>query len=197
MKDLKLFSILLVVACAAGCAPKEEQRLGSSSTAQRADTQAAARAEAARTEAAATEAARVTAARTAAAATEAAAAAAARSEAARTAAADAAEELRAFNYEARTRFSEEMKTKVASLRESLDALGAGLESASATVRAEAVARQAALRVQVEALEARIAALDAATPTTWETIKADAVDAYVAVGDGFDDARRWLSNAIAP
>ena len=50
---------------------------------------------------------------------------------------------------------------------------------------------------MKALEKQLVALNGATPSTWEGIKADSLKAFDAVSDGFDQARQWVSQKIAP
>lgn len=116
---------------------------------------------------------------------------------AKTAAAEASKEMRAFAYEQRAQFSEKMKAQVAALNESVDTLSAKVEKSTAAVKADAAPKLAALRAQIESLKAQIVALDSATPSTWERIKTESIKAYDAVSEGFDNARQWTSEVIAP
>lgn len=117
--------------------------------------------------------------------------------AATTAAQDVAEEMRAFAFDQRAVFTAKMTAKVEALRENVSTLSAKIDGSTAEVKSAAAPKLKALRDQMKVLEKQLVALEGATPSTWDGIKADSLKAYVAVDDGFDDARRWVSEQIAP
>lgn len=116
---------------------------------------------------------------------------------AQAAAADAAEEMRDYAYEQRAEFVADMEVKLAAMNREVDELSAKIARSSDSVKAEAKPRLAALREQVAQLTRQVAAAKDATPTTWTGIKADAHKSYTAVKDGFNQARQWVSDKIAP
>jgi len=108
-----------------------------------------------------------------------------------------AEQMRAYAYEQRAEFIKKMNAEVAKLREEAQTLTAKVEAADASAKAEAAPKLDALREQMKLLEKQLVALNGATPTTWEGIKADSLKAYEAVGEGVNQARLWVSEKIAP
>lgn len=110
---------------------------------------------------------------------------------------DAVQEMQDFTYAQRTEFVATMKTKMAALERSLDELSAEIEKSGDAVKTEAKPKLAALRQQVATLNEQVDALQNATPTTWDNVKAEAQKTYASLEDGFNQARQWVSEKIAP
>lgn len=110
---------------------------------------------------------------------------------------DAVQEMQDFTYGQKTEFVATMKTKMTALERSLDELSAKIEKSGDAVQSEARPKLAALREQVARLNKQMEALQNATPTTWDNVKAEAQKTYASLEDGFNQARQWVSEKIAP
>ena len=76
-------------------------------------------------------------------------------------------------------------------------LSTKVENSSDAIKAEARPKIVALRVQAEQLKLQLDAAQNATETSWTGAKAEAQKIYVAMKDGFAQARQWLAEKIAP
>ena len=83
------------------------------------------------------------------------------------------------------------------LNRDLDQLAAKIESSSDAVKAEAQPKLQALRDQAAQLNKQLDEARNATESTWDSVKAGFQKAYEATKDGFNQARQWVSDKIAP
>jgi len=110
---------------------------------------------------------------------------------------NAAQQMRDYTYAQKDEFVATMQTRLAELNQSLNELSANVEKAGDAVKTEAAPRIAALRDQAKQLQAKLAEVAQAEPSTWDGIKADSEKAYASLKDGFNQARQWASEKIAP
>ena len=110
---------------------------------------------------------------------------------------DAAQDMKDYTYAQKTEFVEKMQAQLAALNKDLDQLSAKVETSSDAAKAEAKPKLQALRDQADKLNQQLDKAKAATESTWEDVKAGSKKAYSELKDGFQQARQWLSDKIAP
>jgi type I site-specific restriction endonuclease len=109
----------------------------------------------------------------------------------------AAQDMKDYTYAHKSEFVENMETRLAELNRELDQLSAKVEKSSDAVRAEAKPKLQALREQVATLNGRIDEAKGATESTWDSVKDTAQAAFDSSKDGFQQARQWVSDKVAP
>jgi chromosome segregation ATPase len=123
--------------------------------------------------------------------------AAASADKAAVAAKDTEPRVQDYAYAQKVDFVASMQAKLESLNRGIDELATKLESSSATVKAEAAPKLAALREEAKQLKQQIDAAQSATEATWADLKTGVQKSYAATKAGFDQARQWASEKIAP
>lgn len=108
-----------------------------------------------------------------------------------------ASEQEDYTYAQRAEFKATMQKQVAEINQDIDLLAARVEQASDEVKAEAAPRLKALRDQAAGLNKQIDEAENASESTWENFKSGTRKAYDSTKEGFQDARQWLSEKIAP
>ena len=110
---------------------------------------------------------------------------------------EAAQDMKDYTFAQKAEFTEKMQSQLADINKDLDALAAKIESSSDTVKADAKPKLQALRDQAAQLNKQLDDAKNATESTWDSVKAGFSKAYDATKDGFNQARQWLSDKIAP
>jgi uncharacterized coiled-coil DUF342 family protein len=90
-----------------------------------------------------------------------------------------------------------MQVQLDALNQDLDQLAAKIEKASDAVKAEAKPKLQALRDQTAQLNKQLDEAKNATESTWDSVKSGFKKAYEASKEGFQQARQWVSDKIAP
>jgi cytochrome c556 len=109
----------------------------------------------------------------------------------------AAQDMKDFTYAQKSAFVETMQTQLAALNRDLDQLSAKVEKSSDTAKAEAKPKLQALRDQASKLNEQLDKAKSATESTWDDVKTGTKKAYAELADGFQQARQWVSDKIAP
>lgn len=109
----------------------------------------------------------------------------------------AAKDMKDYSFTQKAEFVAKMQTQLAALNADLDQLAAKVEKSSETIKAEAKPKLQALRDQTARLNKQLDEVNNATESTWGTVKDSFRKAYEASKDGFQQARQWLSDKIAP
>lgn len=109
----------------------------------------------------------------------------------------AAENMKNYTFAEKAEFIKTMQDQLASLDQDLDKLSAGIDSSSEAIKAEAKPKLQLLRQQSAQLKKQLADAQNATESTWDNVKASSKKAYLAVENGFQEARQWVSDKIAP
>jgi len=120
-----------------------------------------------------------------------------RSEGVEQKAAEAAQEMKDYTYAQRTEFVATMQGQLDELQRDLDRLAAQVERASTAAKTEANPRLQALRDKAAELRTHLDAAKNATESTWDDVKAGFKQGYSELKDGFNQARQWVSDKIAP
>jgi thiamine kinase-like enzyme len=110
---------------------------------------------------------------------------------------EAAQDMKNFTYAQKAAFVSQMQGQLAALNKSLDELSAKIDRASDAVKAEAKPKLQALRDQAAQLNKQLAEAGNATESTWESVKAGCQKGYDATVEGFNQARQWMSDKMAP
>ena len=94
-------------------------------------------------------------------------------------------------------FVAKMRSQLDEIKGSLDQLSAKVEKASDAAKAEAKPKLEALREQMARLNKQLEGTKSATESTWGDAKAGFEKGYSELKDGFQQARQWVSDKIAP
>jgi capsule polysaccharide export protein KpsE/RkpR len=111
--------------------------------------------------------------------------------------AEAAQDLKDYSYAQKAEFTEKMQSQLARLNKDLDLLAARIEKSTDAAKAEAQPKLQALREQADKLNKQLDVAKNATESTWDGVKASSQRAYNDLKDGFQQARQWVSEKIAP
>ncbi|MGA2245595.1 MAG: hypothetical protein ABSH48_11390 [Verrucomicrobiota bacterium] len=109
----------------------------------------------------------------------------------------AASDLKDYTFAQKDEFVNSMQGQLTTLNQDLDKLAAKIDSSSDAIKAEAKPKLQALRDQAAKLNTQLADAQNATESTWDSVKAESKTAYESVEKGFNDARQWVSDKIAP
>jgi cytochrome c556 len=109
----------------------------------------------------------------------------------------AAQDMKDYTYAQKTEFVEKMQGELADLNRDLDQLTAKVESSSDAVKAEAKPKLQTLREQTAQLNKQLDEVKNATESTWDSVKNGFKKGYESSKDGFNQARQWVSDKIAP
>lgn len=109
----------------------------------------------------------------------------------------AAQDLKDYTFAQKAEFTEAMRSQLAEINRDLDQLSAKVEKASDAAKAEAKPKLQALREQAAKLNQQLDEARNATESTWDSVKAGAKQAAGELKAGFNQARQWVSEKIAP
>jgi Skp family chaperone for outer membrane proteins len=109
----------------------------------------------------------------------------------------AAQDMKDYTFAQRAEFTETMRNQLAAINKELDQLAARMEGSSDAAKAEAKPKIAALRDQTAKLTKELDEAKNATESTWDGVKTGTMKAYGELKDGFNQARQWVSDKIAP
>ena len=109
----------------------------------------------------------------------------------------AAQDMKDYTFAQKDEFVKQMQIQLDALNKDLDQLAAKIDSSSDAVKAEAKPKLQALRDQAAQLNKQLDEARNATESTWDSVKAGFQKAYEATKDGFNQARQWVSDKIAP
>ena len=108
-----------------------------------------------------------------------------------------AQDMKDYTFAQKDEFVKSMQVQLTALNQDLDKLSAKIESSSDAVKAEAKPKLQALRDQTAKLNQQLVDVQNATESTWDGIKADSKKAYASLTNGVTEARKWVSDKIAP
>ena len=110
---------------------------------------------------------------------------------------DVAQDMKDYAYAQKAEFLALSETQIAEINKDLEKLSTKVESASDAAKAEAKPKLEALRMQVDKLNKQLDVAKAATESTWSDVKSGVRKGYGELKDGFQQARQWVSDKIAP
>jgi ATP-dependent Clp protease ATP-binding subunit ClpA len=108
-----------------------------------------------------------------------------------------AQDMKDYTFAQKAEFVKTMQVQLDALNKDLDELSAKIDSSSDAVKAEAKPKLQALRDQATQLNKQLDDAKNATESTWDSVKAGFSKGYEATKDGFNQARQWVSDKIAP
>ena len=106
-------------------------------------------------------------------------------------------DMKDYTYAQKDEFVKTMQVQLDALNKDLDQLSAKIDSSSDAVKADAKPKLQALRDQTAQLSKQLDDVRNATESTWDSVKAGFQKGYDATKDGFNQARQWVSDKIAP
>ena len=110
---------------------------------------------------------------------------------------EAAKDMQDYAYAQKSQFVAGMKAQLSGLNRTVQELSTKVENSSDAIKQEARPKIVALRVRAEQLKLQLDAAQNATETSWNGAKAETQKIYLAMKDGFTQARQWLAEKIAP
>jgi chromosome segregation ATPase len=111
--------------------------------------------------------------------------------------ATAAQDIKNYSFAQKTEFVTKMQGQLDALNKDLDQLSAKIESSSDAIKADAKPKLQALRDQTSELTKQLDNVRNATESTWDAVKAASEKAFDSAKGGFQQARQWVSDKIAP
>lgn len=109
----------------------------------------------------------------------------------------AAQEMKDYTYAQKAEFVENMQNQLAAINRDLDQLSAKVEKAGDAAKAEAQPKLQALREKADQLAKQLDQARNVNESTWDSVKATSRKAYNELTEGFNEARQWVSDKIAP
>jgi cytochrome c556 len=110
---------------------------------------------------------------------------------------EAAQDMKDYAYAQKSEFVTKMQGQLDEINRELDQLATKIEKASDAAKTEAKPKLQALRDQTANLTKQLDEAKNATESTWDDVKAGFRKGYSEVKDGFQQARQWVSDKIAP
>jgi len=110
---------------------------------------------------------------------------------------EAAQDMKDYTVAQKAEFVAKMQGQLDEINRDLDQLAAKIEKASDAAKAEAQPKLQALRDQTARLTKQLDEAKNATESTWDDVKAGFSKGYSELKDGFQQARQWVSDKIAP
>lgn len=108
-----------------------------------------------------------------------------------------AQDMKDYTFAQKAEFTKAMQADLNSINKDLDALETKLATASVEVKAEARPKVEAVRLKAAALTRQLDLVKDATESTWDSVKAGTKSAFGDVKEGFNAARKWVGEKIAP
>ena len=109
----------------------------------------------------------------------------------------AAQDMKDYTFAQKAEFVKTMQGQLDALNKDLDQLSAKIESSSDAVKAEAKPKLQALRDQAAQLNKQLDDAQNATESTWDSVKGGFRRPTTRRRTGFNQARQWVSDKIAP
>jgi ElaB/YqjD/DUF883 family membrane-anchored ribosome-binding protein len=110
---------------------------------------------------------------------------------------EAARDMKDYTYAQRAEFTESMQSQLSGINKELDQLAAKIEKSSDAAKAEAQPKLQALREKADQLGKQLGEARNATESTWDSVKEGSKKAFDELKAGFQQARQWVSEKIAP
>ena len=109
----------------------------------------------------------------------------------------AAQDMKDYTFAQKDEFVKAMQAQLDALNKDLEQLSAKIDSSGDAVKAQTKPKLQALRDQTAQLNKQLDEAKNATESTWDSVKSGFQKAYDATKDGFNQARQWVSDKIAP
>jgi hypothetical protein len=109
----------------------------------------------------------------------------------------AAQDMKDYTYAQKSAFVETMQGQLAALNRDLDQLSAKVEKSSDTCQSRGKAQASGVAGPGDKLNQQLDKAKNATESTWDDVKSGSKKAYNELAAGFEQARQWVSDKIAP
>lgn len=110
---------------------------------------------------------------------------------------DVAQDMKDYAYEQKAEFVNAMQAQMNGINRDLEQLSDRIAKSSDAAKAEAQPKLQALRDQAARLNKQLDDAKNATESTWGDVKAGFKKGFGELKDGFQQARQWVSDKIAP
>ena len=110
---------------------------------------------------------------------------------------EAAQDMKDYTVAQKAEFVAKMQGQLDEINRDLDQLAAKVEKSSDAIKAEAQPKLQVLRDQMAQLNKQLDEAKNATESTWDSVKGGFKKGYEASKEGFQQARQWVSDKIAP
>jgi DNA anti-recombination protein RmuC len=110
---------------------------------------------------------------------------------------EAARDMKDYTYAQKAEFTENMQSQLSGINKELDQLAAKIEKSNDAAKAEAQLKLQALREKADQLGKQLDEARNATESTWDSVKDGSKKAFDELKAGFQQARQWVSEKIAP
>lgn len=107
------------------------------------------------------------------------------------------QDMKDYTFAEKDVFLAKMRAQLADINRELDQLSERIGKASDAAKAEAKPRLQSLRDQAGKLNVQLEAAKETTESTWSEVKAGFKEGYAELKEGFQQARQWVSDKIAP
>lgn len=104
-------------------------------------------------------------------------------------------DLNDYSFDRKSDFMTTMNQQQAEIDKQIRELSVKIEQASDAVKTETRSRLAALREHSSELSKQIDEIAEATPSTWESIKANSQKAYMTVKDAVVESDQWFNERV--
>lgn len=108
---------------------------------------------------------------------------------------DMVSDLNAYSFDRKADFMSTMNQQQAVIDKQIRELAAKIERASDAVKTETRSKLAALREYSSELSKQIDEIAKATPSTWDSIKANSQKAYMTVKDAVVESDQWFNEKV--
>lgn len=108
----------------------------------------------------------------------------------------AAHDLKDYTFEEKDAFTAKMKDELSEANKSLDHLDAKLDHVATATKDEAKPKLDAMRIKADQLGKKVDAIQDATASTWESVKADSKNSYKELKGKIRRENQWLSDKIS-
>jgi len=108
-----------------------------------------------------------------------------------------AQDTSTYTFAQKDDFETHMKTQLDKINADIAELSAKIDKANDQAKADAKPKLQALRDQAKKLGEMLGKAQVATSASWDAVKADFKTGYADLEVGVTDARKWLSEKIAP
>ena len=110
---------------------------------------------------------------------------------------EAAQDMKDYAYTQKSEFVDKMQIQLAEINKDLDQISDKVEKSNDADKAQVTPKLHALREQAAKLNKQLDVAKSATESTWGDVKTGFKKGYSELKEGFQQARQWVSEKIAP
>ena len=110
---------------------------------------------------------------------------------------EAVQDINDYAYTQKSEFVDKMQIQLAEINKDLDQISDKVEKSNDADKAQVTPKLHALREQAAKLNKQLDVAKSATESTWGDVKTGFKKGYSELKEGFQQARQWVSEKIAP